>query len=297
MIDIHIICNPTAGKGSAADALNKIKDWIKFQENLNIIIHLTEKEGHATEITKDLTSQNRPVTLIIIGGDGTIGEVLNGIVNFDLTTIGIIPFGSGNDFVKSLQLTKKDPVALISEYVNIGKMIKADYMLVNDKYRAINSCGLGMSAEVVATRNAMKHFKPATQYKLASMKCALAWKGFEYEMSVDGKEPEHVKCMWFAMTNGTHVGGGLRTAPDGLPNDGKMTVMYLKTHNRLKTLPILTKTKKGKALDLKQSVHFQAKQIDLVLNDNNVEYDGNVLQHQYKLNVKVIPGKLNLLVC
>ncbi|MCQ2956760.1 MAG: hypothetical protein MJ233_02755 [Mycoplasmoidaceae bacterium] len=140
---------------------------------MNLIVYPTENEGHATIIAKDLTSGNEPVTILSLGGDGTVSEILNGIVNFDKTTLGILPFGSGNDFVKALGMKNHDPVVYASAYINTPHEKIIDYLLLNDKYRAINEVGLGMSAEVIGFRNRMKHFKPETQYKIATVVRAL----------------------------------------------------------------------------------------------------------------------------
>ncbi|MCQ2748185.1 MAG: hypothetical protein MJ223_02930 [Mycoplasmoidaceae bacterium] len=125
-------------------------------------------------MTRDLTSSKKPVTILVMGGDGSVNEVLNGINDFGNTTIGILPFGSGNDFFKSLGIKNSDITYLINEYANNTYVRKVDHLLINNKYRCMNAAGLGMSAEVVAYRNSMKHFKPATQYKIATMVRALA---------------------------------------------------------------------------------------------------------------------------
>lgn len=295
MKEIHLIYNPTSGKGSAAAAFDKIKDWAKSQTNVNFIFHATENIGHATSITRDLTSGSNPVSIFVLGGDGTLSEVLNGVVNFEQTTIGILPFGSGNDFVKALGIKNPDPLELVSFYVNNPKVRKIDYLLLNDKYRAINEVGLGMSAEVISYRDKMKHFKPATQYKIATVVRALLWKKFSYTIKVDNGEPRKVDSMWFTMNNGTTVGGGMVTDPDAIVDDGLISVSFVKNFNRLKTLTVLTKCKKGKITALKENERFTCKEIELTADNATVEFDGNLIQNQNTINVKIIPGKLNIL--
>ncbi|MCQ3915207.1 MAG: hypothetical protein MJ195_00055 [Mycoplasmoidaceae bacterium] len=120
-------------------------------------------------MARDLTSTNTPTTIFVIGGDGSVNEVLNGIQNFETTTLGILPFGSGNDFVRVLGMDNPDPIKLVEGYINHPEVKKVDFLLLNDKYRAINEIGLGLSAEVILMRNKMKHFKPKTQYKIATL--------------------------------------------------------------------------------------------------------------------------------
>lgn len=295
MKDIHLICNPVSGQGQTVKVLDAIKDWVKTQPNLNLIIHMTENIGHATSITRDLTSTGQPVTIISLGGDGTVNEILNGINQFENTQIGILPFGSGNDFVKALKLASNDAISLLNEYVNNPVIRHVDYMVINDKYRAINEIGLGMSAEVIDFRNRMKHFKPKTQYKIATIIKALFWKTFNYRVSYDKGQPQDIKSMWFTINNGNCIGGGMVTEPDAKIDDGLLSISYLKTFKHIETIGVLAKAKKGKIKEIKYNVRLTCKEIDIVANDAVVEFDGNLLEHQNNVNVKVVPGKLNIL--
>lgn len=300
MKEIHLICNPTSGKGSTLKILDRIKEWANLQQDLKLHVHLTENVGHATSIARDLTTTNNPTTVLIMGGDGSVNEVLNGINNFDVTTLGILPFGSGNDFVRALGIDDKrdklDPVVLMESYVYNPNVKKIDYLLLNDKYRAINEIGLGLCAEVIAMRNRMKHFSPKTQYKIATIIKSLFWKSFPYTLSVDKGAGYPVRTMWFTINNGIAIGGGMPTAIDAKIDDGLISIMYVKKFAHIKTIHHLLRVKKGKAYSLKETSKFTCKEIDLIGKDFALEYDGNLLEHLDHINVKIVPGKLNLLM-
>ena len=91
-----IICNPVSGKGSSLAALEKVENILKAG-NIPYEVHLTEKPMHATELTREINRKPH-AKLIVMGGDGTLNEVLNGIENFDTLDLGIISCGTGNDF-------------------------------------------------------------------------------------------------------------------------------------------------------------------------------------------------------
>lgn len=296
MIEVHLICNPTSGKGRALNILNSIKEWAVSHQDLNLIIHETENIGHATSITRDLTSTGKPVKILVLGGDGSVNEVLNGIQNFENTTLGILPFGSGNDFARALNFVKPQPLELMETYVYKPNVKKIDFMLLNDKYRAINEIGLGMSAEVLAYRDKMKRFKPETQYKIATFIKAFFWKLFSYQISIDKQPDKEIKSMWFTINNGYAIGGGMITAADAKIDDGLISVMYVNKFSRIKTLPILLRAKKGKISTSKQASNFTCKELDLKGQDMTLEYDGILLEHLDHINVKIVPGKLNILV-
>lgn len=297
MQEIHLICNPISGKGSTLKILDKIKEWAKSKQDLKLTFHLTENAGHATAIARDLTSTTQPITILVMGGDGTVNEVLNGINNFDVTTIGVLPFGSGNDFVRSIDIKDSpDVIALMEAYTVTPSIKKIDYLLLNDKYRSINEIGLGLSAEVIAKRNKMKHFNPKTQYRIATVTKSLFWKAVNFTLSVDKGTPYPVSTMWLTINNGIAIGGGMPTAVDAKIDDGLISIMYIKKFNHLKTIHHLLKVKQGKAYDLKETGRFTCKEIDIDGKDFLLEYDGNLLEHLNHINVKIVPGKLNLLM-
>lgn len=295
MKTIHLICNPVSGKGATNDALAKIKEWAKTQNDLDLQVHVTENVGHATIITKDLTSTGQQVNLFVIGGDGTLNEVLNGIDNFDNTVLGVLPFGSGNDFAFALGIKETDPVALFNKYLNNPVEWKIDYLLLNEKYRVINGIGIGLSAEVIAYRNKMKHFKPKTQYKIATVIKSLFWKSKKCIIQVGDAAPNEVSTLWLTINNGKRIGGSVITHPDSKLDDGLMSVMYVNKFNHIKTIHHLAVIKKGKIKSIKDARFFDAKELVIDLSDSVIEYDGCLLEHQNKITVRVIPNKLKVL--
>lgn len=297
MNTIHLICNPISGKGSALESLNKIKEWVKTQNDIDLQVHLTENDGHATIITKDLTSTGKPVTIFVLGGDGSLNEVLNGIDNFENTKIGILPFGSGNDFAFSLGMKITDPVDVFHNLVTNAKEVVTDYILLNDKYRAINSIGVGLSADVIAYRNKMKHFSPKTQYKIATILISLFWKSKHMNLKIDNLDSKEIDSFWLTITNGKRIGSAIICAPDAKVDDGLLSLTYLKTFkNKLKNLGYLSKIRKGKIKELPIYNSALAKEINIDIPDSPVEYDGNLLEHQTHVNVKVIPNKIHFLI-
>ncbi|MBY0755689.1 acylglycerol kinase family protein [Clostridium sardiniense] len=96
----HIfIINPVAGKGKGLDFERKIHNIFK-KINFPYEIIVTKESGHAIEVVKKITSKEKCI-VYSIGGDGTLNEVLNGIINSD-SSLAVIPAGSGNDFARTL---------------------------------------------------------------------------------------------------------------------------------------------------------------------------------------------------
>ena len=101
MNKIQIIVNNGAGTGSAVAVWKETKEYL--QENgISYNAYLTRYEKHAVKLAGQICGKipQGPIYLLVVGGDGTINEVLNGITDFDRVRLGVIPTGSGNDFAR-----------------------------------------------------------------------------------------------------------------------------------------------------------------------------------------------------
>ena len=110
---IYAICNPIAGSGRGK-IIGEIIEKILNEKKLAYIIAMTEKPGHATELAREACSIHAE-TILAIGGDGTSLEVARGMIGRD-SALGIIPAGTGNDFVKTLGVPLQ-PIAAL-EYIS-----------------------------------------------------------------------------------------------------------------------------------------------------------------------------------
>ena len=139
------IMNPAAGKGTKfhnlIDEIHKVCD----RRKVSYEIHITEKIGEATEYVKEICqSSEEQVRFYACGGDGTIKEVANGIFGFENAELGIIPMGTGNDFVKNFEHIEMffDIDAQLD-----GETRKIDLMKYNNKY-AVNLINIGFDCEI-----------------------------------------------------------------------------------------------------------------------------------------------------
>ena len=97
----HLIYNPICR--SKSHSYDVVKTLISYAitKGIKIIVHETKYKKHATEIVRQLTTNIKSeIRIISFGGDGTLHEVLNGIVDFEKTILAVLPLGSGNDFAR-----------------------------------------------------------------------------------------------------------------------------------------------------------------------------------------------------
>lgn len=205
------IVNPISGGGKALKIVQNINK-VCMEKGFDYEIHFTEKAGDATKIAKKYRfSQN---VIYSVGGDGTLNEVVNGIVG-SKNMLGVIPCGSGNDFYKTLEIME-DPLPLI----DVGK--------VNNKY-FINIVSIGIDAEVADNVSKMKKIKiPTSQIYNAS----IVYTFFKYrfkniDVEIDENNVRKGKCTILTVCNGRVYGGGYKIAPEALLNDGYFDVYFV----------------------------------------------------------------------
>ena len=118
----HIIVNPASKSGKGNKIWDKVELALK-NAKADYRVHCTKAEGDALLFAKELTTDiDDYVNLIVLGGDGTMNEIVNGIVDFDKTRVGYIPTGSSNDFARDVKLIKEPKAAI--ELILEGKHMK-----------------------------------------------------------------------------------------------------------------------------------------------------------------------------
>ena len=140
---IYAICNPTAGSGRGEKIGHKIQA-ILDSERIPCLLRMTERPGHATELARQARDAQAE-TVLAIGGDGTAFEVARGLVGSD-TPLGVIPAGTGNDFVKTIGVPQDPESAL--EYVLASEPQKTDVGEINGEM-FLNEIGTGFDVSVL----------------------------------------------------------------------------------------------------------------------------------------------------
>ncbi|MBO7217534.1 MAG: BmrU protein, partial [Clostridia bacterium] len=150
MRDVYII-NPAAGRLDSTEELTK---EIKKCYGDDVKILVTEGRGDALLKARAEAETGDEVRIFACGGDGTIFEVLNGIVGFPNASIGVIPIGSANDFIKYFGYDSKPTFLDIKKQKN-GTYMPIDLIKAGDKY-CMNQCCAGFDARVAAQMTKFK---------------------------------------------------------------------------------------------------------------------------------------------
>lgn len=244
------IVNPTAGKGNALEMLNKIHS--RFQDFAQTYeIKVTEAVGHACALAKQATDNNDAVRIYAVGGDGTLNEVLNGMAGTN-AELGVIPCGSGNDAVRSLYKIT-DPIKLL-EILPDSQSVRVDLGKFNEKY-FINIASIGFDAEVVLTTQTFKRFpliSGSVAYILGVFTTLIKLKKYKLSFSINGNPKIEKKILMSIFANGTHYGGGMKSAPSAKIDDGILDFYLVDAMSRLKILKFFPAFIKGKHESFKE---------------------------------------------
>lgn len=241
------IVNPNARTGLGLRIWRNLeallKEWqIKYQ------VCLTRYPHHATEYVRDLTAGNAALTLVALGGDGTINEVVNGIQDFSKVTLGYIPIGSSNDFARSMKLAK-DPEQILKQilspseyaYINIGKLVSGDSVR-----RFAVSAGIGFDAEVCFHNTSSRIKRWLNRLKLGKLSYTgvalfllLALKPRPMALTLDGRKKTFQKVFFATAMNQQYEGGGFCFCPDADPGDDLLDLIVIADMPKLKALLLL----------------------------------------------------------
>ena len=215
----------------------------------------TKYQHHATRLVHDLTSDGAPHTIVVLGGDGTLNEVINGIRYLDKVTLGYIPLGSGNDFARGLGLptdihSALEQILSPSHYtaMNVGVL---DYE--NKHRRFAVSTGIGFDAAVChqvmvtplkAFLNRLKLGKLI--YLGVALHKLLTLKPVTMTVTTEtGEIKTYHKVYFTAVMNLKYEGGGFNFCPAASGTDDRLDIITVSELTRLKVLCLLPTAFKG----------------------------------------------------
>ena len=246
------ILNPAAGKSQAALELEPAIHAFFKEYPMDYRICVTERPGHATEIVKEETATGAPVRFYACGGDGTVLEVLGGLVEAPHAELACVPCGSGNDFLRMFPERElfDDLSALI-----MGTVRPVDAISCNGKW-SLNICSMGLDADVANRMVRYKHLPFVSgpmAYNLALVQTFLRPLGQQLRVVMetpDGTVERSGKYMFALAANGQYYGGGYHGSPLSQPDDGLLDFVLVNKISHFKVLSILNLYKTGRHLDL-----------------------------------------------
>lgn len=286
-----IILNPKGGRGESLKALQAVKESLELA-NKEYTVHETEYAGHAIEIVKQLNTEKDDLKLIVLGGDGTFNEVLNGIVDFNKITLGLVPCGSGNDFVKASGHPIKYNEAM--DVILKDNATYVDYIQVGEK-RCLNVAGAGMDVDVLVKFASVKKLKGSAAYLWSLIYTLFHTRFHHMELTVNG-ETYDKNVFMIGIGNGQCIGGGIKICPNGIVDDGKLDIVAINEMKKSKIFGRLPQLLKGKHVEKDYSDEYIADSCHIkILDDSQFQFDGEIQPETLKeIDLKCVHGELKM---
>lgn len=236
---MKVIVNPVAGHGRSPRYLRQLKSCLKSR-GLSWDFLETKRPGHARELAENLVSRGYS-RLVVMGGDGTISEVMNGILGSDLE-LGVISVGTGNDVARSLRLPVNAPEKAL-DIILSDRVLLMDVGCEGERY-FLSLLGIGFPAIVAQEANRMKRLKGSPAFFIAVYKALHRMKASPVRIELDDKTID-VKCTSIMVQNTPYTGGGLLIAPDAKMDDGFLDVVIVDDIGKLDLMVNFPKVYKG----------------------------------------------------
>lgn len=286
---IFILLNPASGKRKAPKALRLLEETLQSEE-INYEVFQTQKEKNGWKtVTENLDETFSD--LIILGGDGTINEAINGLAcNIP---VSIVPCGSGNDYVKCLDLGES-----LKEQIHTaihGQPKSVDVGICNGR-KFLNGVGVGFDGQIVSDIITEKTWiKGAAKYYYHVLKILSSYKARIFDYETEGKQ--HQKSLiLFCVAKGTTFGGAFRLTPGAELDDGKLHICQIGDLKPLKRFLNVGRLGSGSHTSLEEVSIFRSETLFIKEQPQlhahiDGEYFGNppfefIIQHK-ALNIRV----------
>jgi diacylglycerol kinase (ATP) len=287
------IVNPIAGNGFAKTLVPDIEKMIA-SHGINGEIVLTERIGHATELSKSYYEKGYGY-IISVSGDGTFNEMARPLIYKKDVVIGIIPAGTGNDFIQILgfpgRFGEKEWEIFFRKNI-----IAMDAGVVNDKV-FLNGMGLGFDAEVAAENyTETGEVKKGGPYKYILQILKVLFFFREKRMKVLSEGDHHeTDCFINTISIGRRFAGSFFLTPKAIANDGLLDVCSIKKLNLFQRFRLLLKVPKGEHITDKKVNYFQTPALDIEFTEKVPFHVDGELNFAKNFNVKILPEAVNII--
>ncbi|MEZ4796979.1 MAG: diacylglycerol kinase family lipid kinase [Flavobacteriaceae bacterium] len=291
-----VIVNPTSGNGSSKHKWPKIKAELE-SHMFDFDFVFTEYANHSRDLVQNSIKQGF-TKIISVGGDGTLHNIVNGIQSQKLVNplsiqIGVIPIGTGNDWIKThgIPLNIKKAISIIKK----GNVKQQDLGKINfiDKSRSTiyfnNLAGVGFDGFVVSKVGKFKHLG-ALAYLYGAIAGLFSFKNFQSTIIINGKEVQTKSLMILAGLC-TYSGGGMKLTKEPNPFDGMLDVSIAKDLGKLDIIKNLSNLFNGKIINHPKVESYKATDLSIMITSEDkpfIQADGELIGTG-NINISIVP--------
>ena len=269
---IALIVNPAAGNGRSMATCKAVCQRLD-ERGISYELHQTDHPTHATAIARDAAARGME-TVIAIGGDGTITETAAGLHDTK-TARGIIPSGTGNDFINTAGIPADWEAAL--ELILTKPARPVDSGAINDRF-FINVCGTGFDVMTLDFADkAKKYVHGLLPYLYGVLRAIIAFRPVQMHIEIGNDIVMDGKYMIFSIANGRYFGGGIPIAPLAAVTDGLLDVLVVDAVPRWKLPAYLVPLMMGKLYKCKISHRYLTDRCRITCPGMRMQLDGEII--------------------
>ena len=291
-----VILNPTANRGNMERHRVLIRS--RLQSTPQGEYRETTRQGEAQELAAQGAKDDR--SIIIVGGDGSVHEAVNGILSTGRRVpLGIVAAGSGNDYAWNTLKLPHEPAAAI-ERAFTGHLVDSDAGIVNGKY-FVNSFSIGLDADIAAAAGQLKKIpfmSGSRLYYTSTLKqlffgySRCPWLKFTLDGEEQASGSTFKRYVLMAVTNGPTYGAGFRINPKADYSDGLLDICTISYTPLLRALKLLPLVQKGEHEILPEVTFFRARSLHIESQKPvNIQMDGEIASST-TYTAKILPGAL-----
>lgn len=291
-----VIINPTSGNGLSKRQWPKVKALLQTYE-FDFDFSFTENENHSPKLLQQAI-ENGFLNIICVGGDGTLHNIVNGIMNQDRVSseevaVGMVPIGTGNDWVKTHHIPNdfKKAIQLIKKGSKKNQDLGKIKFLNEDREPVYfnNLAGVGFDGFVVSKVHKYKHFG-ALAYLTGSVLGLFSFKNFKSKVVVNNTEINS-KTLMVLVGLCNYSGGGMQLTKDANPFDGLFDISIAKNIGKLDIIKNLTKLFSGNIVNHKKVETLKSNVITITIDEDELPFiqaDGELIG-KGNITVSVVP--------
>ena len=294
MTRARVILNPSSGRERGPEHLEVLTRGLR-DAYTDIEVVVTAGDGDAQRAARRAADDGCDA-LFVAGGDGTVNEAVNGLAAggfLDRMTIGIIPFGTGNDFAAALDLPLELEPAL--ETLLHRRVLRVDLGEVNGRV-FVNTSGGGFIAEVSeAVTPQLKTIAGRLAYLIGGAQTLIDFEPVGATVVFDGGDRLRRDLYAFAVCNSRSIGGGRLIAPDAFIDDGLLDVCLIERMTALEFVALARKVASGEHVEDPRVHYRQSAAVDIELDrPARINTDGEVFEGS-RCEYRVLPGAARFL--
>ncbi|MDD6472869.1 MAG: YegS/Rv2252/BmrU family lipid kinase [Bacteroidales bacterium] len=297
-----IIYDPEAGTRKVQRRWNNIKSHL---DSLGVKYDYVQSEGlGSVERLTRLLADNGYRTIVIVGGDGALNDVINGImlskaIDKENIAIGIIPNGLGNDFAKYWDLSTDYREAIDTIYKGNKRRIDVGscYYFDGEKHQVryfLNAMNIGLGPRIVKISNKCKRFwgTKSLSYLMALISIIFERTQYRTHLKINN---EHIRGKYMTICIGNACGYG--QTPSAVPYNGWLDVSVISRPKGLQVLSGIWMLLQGRLLNHKQVQAFRTQHIKVLRAENaSVDLDGRILDRHMPLEIGILHEAISLYI-